>query len=95
MKKLFVCLMLGAFLVGSVQTVEAYDGRGGVGGLLTGCFFGIRTAGAWNEGKDLHWREWGRLIPFVNIALAVWDGVEGAQGITTRDLAAQYGSNFY
>lgn len=95
MKKLFVCLVLGAFLMGSVQSVEAYDGRGGIGGFFVGCCFGLRTAGAWNEGKDLHWREWCRLIPYAGIVFAIWDGVEGAQGITTSDLVAQHGANFY
>jgi hypothetical protein len=63
--------------------------------LLVGCCFGIRTAGAYNEGKDLHFRDWGRIIPVVNIVLAIWDGIEGAQGITTSNLQAQYGAQYF
>ncbi len=96
MKKFLIVMATVAMLAGATATSEATaQGRGGIGGLLVGCCFGIRTAGEWNEGKDLHWREWGRLIPYAGIVFFIWDGVEGAQGITTSDLAEQYGANFY
>jgi hypothetical protein len=95
MKKFIALTMVALFVVGSMpQQAEAQQG-GGLGGLLVGCCFGIRTSGEWNEGKQLHFRDWGRLIPLVNIVLAVYDGIQGYEGITTRDLASEYGSNYY
>ncbi len=96
MKKLIAFSLVALFILGSAPVVQAQQGqRGGVAGLFVGCCFGIRTAGQYNEGKDLHFRDWGRIIPIVNIVLAVWDGIEGAQGITTHDLQMQYGANYF
>jgi len=95
MKKIMACSLMGLFLFQAVPLADAQSQRDGLTGLLVGCCFGIRTAGQYNEGKDLHFRDWGRLIPFVNIVLAVWDGIEGAQGITTSDLQAQYGASYF
>jgi hypothetical protein len=30
-----------------------------------------------------------------NLGFAIWNGVQGAQGVTTSDLAAEYGSMYY
>ena len=95
MKRLIVVTMIAVLALGVWPAAEVSARPGGVGGLLVGCCFGIRTTGQWNEGKDLHWREWGRLIPYVNIVFMVWDGIDGAQGVTTSSLADQYGANFY
>ena len=80
--------------VASVQA-DTEKGRGGVIGFVAGCCFGIRSGGDYNSGKDIHWREWVMLVPFVNIVFAVWNGVEGASGVTRADYAEQYGSSFY
>lgn len=85
-------LTLGA---ADVSAQERGDGRGGVMGLIAGCCFGPRAAGAYNSGKEIHWREWCRLIPYAGIVFAVWDGIEGANGVTTADYAAKYGAMFY
>ncbi len=95
MKKILVASVMAFMLMGMMPQAETEARPGGVGGLLVGCCFGIRTTGEWNEGKDLHFRDWGRLIPFVNIVLAVWDGIQGYEGITTSDLRAEYGANYY
>lgn len=96
MKKLAIALVMSALFMSSSLTAEAqYDGRGGIGGLLVGCCFGVRTAGAFNEGKDLHFREWARIIPYVGAIFAIWDGIEGAQGMTTTKLRQSYGAQFY
>ncbi len=95
MKKYCLAGLTALVLMSMTPRAEAKTGRGGIGGLLVGCCFGIRTAGQWNEGKSLHFRDWGRIVPIVNIVLFVWDGVQGYEGITTRDLATQYGSNYY
>ena len=98
MKKFMVALMVAVLLTGLLPLADAQaqgSGRGGIGGLLVGCCFGIRTAGEWNEGKDLHWREWCTRLPYVGVIFSIWDGVEGVQGRTTTSLADEYGANFY
>lgn len=64
-------------------------------GFIAGCCFGIRAGMAYNDGKELHWREWCRIVPFVSIVIAIWDGVDCANGKTTTDFAAQYGAMYY
>jgi len=95
MKKVLVAGIVAVMLMGSMPQAEAQQRSGGIGGFLVGCCFGIRTAGQFNAGKDLHFRDWGRLIPIVNIGLAVWDGIQGFEGVTTADLSRNYGSQFY
>lgn len=78
------------------QTVDAAQARrGGVMGFIAGCCFGVRAGGAYNDGKEIHWREWVRLIPYIGIVFAIWDGVDGANGMETSDYAAKYGPIFY
>ena len=68
---------------------------GGIEGFLIGCCFGIRSGAAHNDGKDLHWREWIRIIPLASIVGAVFDAVDGMNGTSSKDLANQYGANYY
>jgi hypothetical protein len=79
----------------AVPSYGAEKGRGCVMGFLAGCCFGIRTAADYNSGLDVHWREWVRLIPYVGIVFAVWDGIDGANGVTRASYAEQYGSTYY
>ncbi|MDA3797466.1 MAG: hypothetical protein PF692_00075 [Kiritimatiellae bacterium] len=96
MKKLLILLVAVMVTLGSVnQTVAAEQSRGGAMGFIAGCCFGIRSAGAYNDGKEIHWREWVMLVPFVNIVFAVMNGIDGMDGTTTADLAEQYGSTYY
>ncbi|MCA1808229.1 MAG: hypothetical protein LC725_02025, partial [Lentisphaerae bacterium] len=69
--------------------------RGGLMGFIAGCCFGIRAGGAYNDGKEIHWREWVMLIPVANFVFAIWNGIDGANGTTTSDYATQYGTAFY
>ncbi len=91
--------MLGAvvaLLMAGLMSAEAVNpNRGGVMGFIAGCCFGVRTGAAYNDGKDLHWREWVLLIPYANIVFAIWNGVDGANGMTTSDYAAKYGATYY
>lgn len=95
MKKTAITAIALFLMLGMVPSAQVDARPGGVGGLLVGCCFGVRTVGEYNEGKDLHFREWGRLIPILNIGLAIWDGIQGYEGITTSELAAEYGSNYF
>jgi len=94
MKKLAIMCIVLLVLATSMPTAQA-EGRGGFMGFIAGCCFGLRTGGDYNEGKEVHWREWVMLIPIANLVFAVWTGIEGAQGKTTSDYAAEYGSSFY
>jgi len=68
---------------------------GGIPAFLVGCCWGIREGSEWNEGADMHWREWCRLIPFVNILMGLWDGVDCYGGITAHEWAEKNGANWY
>lgn len=92
MKKLTVGLLIAAMTVCiAAPTHAAEKGRGGPMGFIAGCCFGVRAAGDYNDGKELGPRDWLRLIPFVSI----WDGIEGAQGMTTAHYTETYGSIYY
>lgn len=97
MRKVIACIMIFAFAMMTVPTASqaAQTGRGGVMGFIAGCCFGIRAAGDYNSGKEIGWREWCRLIPYVGLVFGVWDGIEGAQGVTRADYAEKYGATFY
>ncbi len=96
MKKIIACLLVSVFLAGSTMTASAInDQRGGLLGFIAGCCFGVRTAGAYNDGKDIHWRQWVRLIPYVGIVFAIWDGIDGANGMTSKDYVEKYGAMYY
>ena len=97
MKKVIACLLVFALLGATVPSfaAKASAGRGGFMGFIAGCCFGIRAGAAYNDGKEIHWREWVLLIPYVGIVFAIWNGVEGAKGVTTKDLAARYGAMYY
>ena len=95
MKKILAVGLAAVVLLMSAGPVSAGEGRGGFMGLIAGCCFGIRAAGEYNEGKDIHWREWGTIIPYVGIIFTIWNGIDSASGITSADLAAKYGSAFY
>ena len=96
MRKLCLGLVVGSVLLGSVGTSLAInEQRGGLMGFVAGCCFGIRTGAQYNDGKEVHWRQWLRLIPYVNIVFAIWDGVDGANGMQTSDYVSKYGAAFY
>jgi len=93
MKKL---AMMCAVLLMLATSIPAHaGGRGGFMGFIAGCCFGLRTGGDYNEGKEIHWREWIMVVPIANLVFAVWTGIEGYQGKTTSDYASEYGSSFY
>jgi len=96
MKKSIIGLMAVLMLTMGFQTAGAVEERrGGVMGFIAGCCFGIRAGAAYNDGKEIHWREWVTLIPYVGIIFAIWNGIDGANGMESSDYAAKYGSSFY
>ena len=95
MKMIASLLVVLMVLLSLAPAVSAGSGQGGFMGFLVGCCFGIRSGGAYNDGKDLHWREWALIIPIAGIVVAIMNGLDGMNGLTTKDMAAQYGANFY
>jgi hypothetical protein len=96
MKKAVALVLIGVFMLLAVAPTFAADkGRGGFLGFIAGCCFGIRSGCAYNDGKDLHWREWGLLIPLFSIYVGIVNGIDGYNGKTTSDLAAQFGATYY
>lgn len=94
MKKIAMLLVVLMALFAITPATMARD-NGGLAGGIIGCCFGVRSAAAYNDGKDLHWREWIRVIPFASIVGVVFDAVDGMNGTNTANLASQYGSNYY
>ena len=96
MKKMMLTLAVSGLLLGSVSPSQAVnEQRGGVMGFIAGCCFGIRSGAAYNDGKEIHWREWVMLIPYVNIVFSIWNGIDGANGMQTSDYVKKYGATFY
>lgn len=96
MKKIIICGLAALMLSFSVNTASALnENRGGLMGFIAGCCFGIRAGAAYNDGKEIHWREWVMLIPYANIVFVIWNGIDGANGMSTANYALKYGSAFY
>jgi len=83
---LLALLPAQSFSAGEVPKVSARE-KGGLPAFFVGCCFGIREGTEWNEGKELHWREWipvpvvaggavGSVLPY--IGPLVWLGTEVA-----------------
>lgn len=95
MKKVICIALVAVFMLSASSAVFAGEGRGGLMGFIAGCCFGVRAGGDYNEGKEIHWREWCRLIPYVGIVFNIWDGLDGMNGVSSADYAAKYGATFY
>jgi len=96
MRKWMVSLMVGMLLAGSTLTASAMnENRGGLMGFIAGCCFGMRAGADYNDGKEIHWREWVRIIPVADIFFVIWNGVDGVNGMTTADYTKAYGASFF
>ncbi|MCX7010610.1 MAG: hypothetical protein NTY53_25760 [Kiritimatiellaeota bacterium] len=96
MKKIAAGILAALVVLGSTtSTLAVNEQRGGLMGFIAGCCFGIRAGAAYNDGKEIHWREWVGLIPYVNVVFYIWNGIDGATGMTTPEYAKKYGATFY
>lgn len=99
MKKIIAGSLVVLFMIASVAPTQAVEstapGRGGIVGFFAGCCFGVRAGGDYNSGKSIHWREWGLIVPVAGFFIMIWNGVDGASGITREAYVEQYGSTFY
>ena len=64
---------------------------GGMTAFFIGCCWGLREGTEWNEGADMHWREWLSPVPGINI----WNGLDCYKGIGAHDWAKQNGAAWY
>ncbi len=90
------------FLVGccfGMRTSADYN-ENGTGGrdfltwFLTGCLGG-RTQMDYEKGKSVYWREIARIVPYVGVIFQIWDGVEGAQGMTRSAYQQSLGASYF
>jgi hypothetical protein len=97
MKRLVAAVLLAVMLLSpfAVQSAKAATEPGSFPAFFLGCCFGMRVGSEWNEGKEVHWREWGVLIPVAGFFLALWNGVDCYNGMTSKDFAKQYSTNWY
>ena len=97
MKKLIAGLLVAVMVLGAVapQAQAKGEGRGGFMGFIAGCCFGMRAGADYNDGKEIVWREWVQLIPYVGLVFAIWNGIDGANGVTRADYAETYGSTYF
>lgn len=95
MRKLMMSVVLILMLSSTMSSMAVNPQRGGVMGFIAGCCFGVRAGAAYNDGKEIHWREWVQLVPIANIVMSIWNGIDGANGTTTKDYAQKYGSMYY
>ncbi len=100
MKKWIASLMIVLFVMMFIApaadaAASKGQGRGGFMGFIAGCCFGIRAGNAYNEGKEIHFREWCTIIPYVGVVFSIWNGITIAGGTTTAGLASQYGATYY
>ena len=94
---LMLALVLAASLLMPVpaQALNSKRKPGGLPAFFIGCCFGIRAGTQWNEGSELHWREWSTIIPIVGLFVGIWNGVDCAGGMTAHQFDEQYGANWY
>ncbi len=98
MKKLIAVLCVSMLIITAVPLsaiAKENPKPGGVPAFFIGCCFGLREGTMWNEGSDLHWREWIVIIPYAGIVFMIWNGVECYQGMTSHQWAEQNGANWY
>lgn len=88
MKKITTAAVAALMLATAVPVASAAPQRGGLVGGIVGCCFGIRTAADYNDGKDVSVHEWLRIVPLVNIVVAVLDTIDGYRGVTRSELHA-------
>ena len=93
MKKILAIALVAAVFM-AAPAAQAREASGLAGGIV-GCCFGVRTAAAWNEGKNLDIREWLRIVPIAGIVAAVWNTIDGWNGVTTADLRKAAGEQYY
>jgi hypothetical protein len=89
MKRLVAAVLLAVMLLSpvAVQSAKAATEPGGFPAFFFGCCFGLRVGSEWNEGREVHWRE----VPI----FFLWNGIDCYNGMTSKDFAKKYWTNWY
>ncbi len=97
MTAIILALTFAVSLLAPASAIALNTNRtpGGVPAFFIGCCFGPRVGTEWNEGADLHWREWTPIIPYVGIVFSVWNGIDCSNGMTAHEFAERNGANWY
>lgn len=93
----FLVVLMALFATAPLASAAKASSRptGGIAGFLVGCCIGPRAAASYNSGKDLHWTEWARIIPYVGWVVGILNGIEAFNGMGTADMVKTYGSQYY
>lgn len=90
MKKYLTLAIVAALLAVSAPAAQAARQPGGAMAGLIGCCFGMRTAAAWNDGKNLGIRD---ILDILAIG-RIWSAITAWGGTNTSDLHAE-GPQYY
>jgi hypothetical protein len=63
--------------------------------FLVGLCLGPRAQMDYQNGKEFHWREICRLIPYIGGVFAIWDGIDISSGKGRVELQDTYGAMYY
>ena len=92
---LALTLVASVFAPLSAEALNTTREPGGVPAFFVGCCFGLREGTEWNEGADLHWREWCTAIPYAGVVFMIWNGIDCSNGMTAHEFAEQNAANWY
>jgi len=81
--------------VGADYNDQGIGDREFVSWFLVGLCLGPRAQMDYKDGKEFHWREICRVIPYVGGIFAIWDGVDISSGKGRAELQEAYGANYY
>ncbi len=76
-------------LLSVIILLSFVSAKGGVGPCLATCCFGPRTGLEINEGSNVRFTEWLRLVPMVGTVIPLYSGYEGWTGKTMTKVAAE------
>jgi len=63
--------------------------------FLVGCCCGIRAQEDYKDGKEICFRDWGHIIPYIGVIFQIWDGIDTMNGKVRKDLQQAYGVSYY
>lgn len=81
--------------VGADYNKQGTGNRDFISWFLVGCCCGIRTQEDYTAGKEICFRDWCPIIPYIGIIFRIWDGVDTMNGKVRPDLQKNYGSSYY
>jgi hypothetical protein len=81
--------------VGADYNQQGIGQRDYISWFLVGCCLGLRTQEDYVAGKDFHWRDICRILPYVGVIFQIWDGIDTMGGMERPGLQKNYGASYY